>query len=216
MRVISLLDSLIPARDTEDYVPTIIGMFGCLKMILSHTCKSPESEDVETQQIDNLLHIYELCLHYAKWHSDHNVINAALETLAQLLKTPPKSLVSVLLSSQGITQSRIAANENIIDPSLGQSSISSASTTYGVNSNSTLNLQESDIPEINPNIDMWSIDTETVLSITPVECNSPSQDECKNDVTEMKGKILENYCGLKIGDIDSKNNHLNVTYIMIT
>lgn len=36
-------------------------------------------------------------------HSDHNVINASLETLHQLLRTPPTPLLKMLLSQDGIT-----------------------------------------------------------------------------------------------------------------
>jgi huntingtin len=54
--------------------------------------------------------IYELCLHYTN-HGDHNVVNAALETLHQLLQSPHPDLLSVLLSSRGVTRSHIQATE---------------------------------------------------------------------------------------------------------
>ncbi|XP_029667120.1 huntingtin isoform X1 [Formica exsecta] len=195
-----LLDIMMSTRNAEDYPSTIIGGFGCLRVILPYICKPLEPQDVETQQIDSLLHIYELCLHYTKWHSDHNVVNAALETLAQLLKMPPKPLVSVLLSSKGITQSKIILNQNACAPSLGQISISSASTAYGGNSDSIL-MHEPDVPEITPNIEKWIADTETIL---PATANPQTQNECgASDVVEMKEKISESYCGLKIGAINN-------------
>lgn len=196
-------DIIMPARNVEEHSSTIIGVFGCLRVILFHICKSSEPEDVETQQIDSLLHIYELCLHYTKWHSDHNVINAALETLVQLLKMPPKSLVSVLLSSEGITQSKIMTNQNAHAPSLGQMSISSASTACGGNSDPILNLHEPDVPEITSNINEWMSDTKMTQ---PVACSVQTQEESHttSDVIELKGKVLENLCGLRIEVIDSK------------
>lgn len=200
-----LSDIITTGKNADDHSSTVIGVFGCLRVILPHICKPSEPQDVETQQIDNLLHIYELCLHYTKWHSDHNVINAALETLVQLLKMPPKSLVSVLLSSEGIRQSRIILNQNVCVPSLGHISISSASTALGGNSDSILNLHEPDIPEITPNAE-WIADPETAL---PDTCNSQTQNECTSDVTETKGKMLESYCHLKIETTDSKNEHAN-------
>lgn len=204
MTILILSDIITPASNVEDHSSTIIGIFGCLRVILPYVCKPSELQDVETQQIDSLLHIYELCLHYTRWHSDHNVINAALETLAQLLKTPPKPLVSVLLSSEGITQSRIILNQNASAPSLGQISISSASTAHGGNSDSILNLHETDVPSItSTSVDKWIVDTETAL---PVAHNPPTN-ECASDMIETRGKTLENYCGLKIGVIDSKNKH---------
>lgn len=83
-------------------------------------------------------------------------------------------------------------------------SISSTSTAHG-NSDSILNLHEPDIPEITPNAD-WIADTETTLSDT---CSLQTQSECTNDVTEMKEKMLENYCHLKIETVDSKNEHVH-------
>ena len=56
------------------------------------------------------LQVYELCLHFTN-NTDHNVVNAALETLHQLLQSPPPDLVPVLLSSKGVTRSRIQAEE---------------------------------------------------------------------------------------------------------
>ncbi|XP_071652336.1 huntingtin-like isoform X2 [Temnothorax longispinosus] len=156
------LDIITSGKNADDHSSTVIGVFGCLRVILPYICKPSEPQDSETQQIDNLLHIYELCLYYTKWHSDHNVINAALETLAQLLKMPSKPLVSVLLSSKDITQSRIMSNQNACLPSLGHMSISSASTAHGGNLDSILNLHEPDIPEITSNAE-WIADTETTL-----------------------------------------------------
>lgn len=200
-----LSGEIMPAKTVEDCSCTIMGIFGCLRVILPHICELAESQDVETQQTDSLLHIYELCLHYTKWHSKHNIVNAALETLAQLLKMPPKPLVSIFLSSQGVTQSKI---NQIATLSLGQMSISSTSTAHGGNSDSILNLHELDVPEITPNMDNWVVEAETA---PPVVHNSHLLSECVNDVVEMKGKIFENYCGLKIGVIDSKNKRVNTT-----
>jgi len=153
-----------------------------------------------------------LCLHYTKWHSDHNIINAALEVLAQLLKMPPKSLISVLLSSEGIIQSRMISNQNTCALSLGQMSISSASIVYGGNSDSITNLHEPDVPEVAPNIDKWIADAEPA---SPAIYKVQTQNECVNDVIEIEGKILENYCSLKIGSINSKNNHVKIICIII-
>ncbi|XP_071580754.1 huntingtin-like [Temnothorax nylanderi] len=79
------LDIITSGRNADDHSSTVIGVFECLRVILPYICKPSEPQDSETQQIDNLLHIYELCLYYTKWHSDHNVINAALELLVTFL-----------------------------------------------------------------------------------------------------------------------------------
>ena len=47
---------------------------------------------------------YEVIMYCTK-HSNHNVVTASLETLLQLLRTPPLALLSVLLSTEGITPS---------------------------------------------------------------------------------------------------------------
>ena len=45
--------------------------------------------------------IYEFLL-YCTQHSDHNVLTATLETLQQLLRTPPPPLLEMLLSADGL------------------------------------------------------------------------------------------------------------------
>ncbi|KAG7190657.1 hypothetical protein KM043_006738 [Ampulex compressa] len=110
-----LLDMMLPINDDEDRSAIIIGIFGCLKVILPCICNTPENQENESLQLDTALQIYELCLHYTKWHSDHNVINAALETLTQLLKSPPKVLVSALLSNQDMPEITPQIEKWIID-----------------------------------------------------------------------------------------------------
>ncbi|CAK9812056.1 Htt [Anthophora plagiata] len=192
---------LVCISEDEGRIATIIGIFGCIRIILPHICNPLQVEEDDTVQIDSLLQIYELCLHYTKWHSDHNVINAVLETLTQLLKSPPKALVSLLLSNPGITHSRIALNQNDMSLSLSQASTSSTATACGENSECTLNLLDSDIPEINLKIEKWILDSETVL---PSGQNMQPSRESSNEIIEMKGKILENYSGLKIGAIENE------------
>ncbi|XP_034181194.2 huntingtin [Osmia lignaria lignaria] len=196
-----LLGVIVPISEDEGRVAAIIGTFGCIRIILPHLCKPSELEDDDSVQTDSLLQVYELCLHYTKWHFDHNVINAVLETLTQLLKSPPKALVSVLLSKQGISHSRIALNQDETVLSLSQMSTSSTTIACGENPEFNLHLLDSDIPEINPKIEKWILDSETV---PPLAQNSQTQKECSNNIIEMKGKILENYSGLKIGVIDNE------------
>ncbi|XP_012166671.2 huntingtin isoform X2 [Bombus terrestris] len=196
-----LLGIIVPISEDENRIAAIIGIFGCIRIILPHICNPSEDPDDDTVETDSLLQIYELCLHYTKWHSDHNVINAVLETLTQFLKSPPKVLISLLLSNQGITQSKIAVNQNEMMLSLSQASTSSAATACGENSDYTLNLLDSDIPEINPKIEKWMLDSET---IPPLMENVQISKECINNIVEMKGKILENYSDLKIGVIDNE------------
>nr|CAD7591332.1 unnamed protein product [Timema genevievae] len=118
----TLLDCVVPIRDTQS-VWTVLGVLGCLRHLLPHfgTTKPGEEElkgsfgvrkrhQEAPQAVDRLIQVYELCLHYTN-HPDHNVVNAALETLHQLLQAPPGALVPVLLSPQGITRSRVHATD---------------------------------------------------------------------------------------------------------
>ena len=50
--------------------------------------------------------IYEFLL-YCTQHSDHNVVTATLETLQQLLRTPPPPLHKLLLTRGGITHKTV-------------------------------------------------------------------------------------------------------------
>ncbi|XP_066585967.1 huntingtin isoform X2 [Prorops nasuta] len=80
-------------NDEKDQLPLILGIFGCLKMILPHLERNNDDES----SLESLLQVYKICLQFAQCHSDHNIINAALETLVQLFQNPVKSLVTVLL-----------------------------------------------------------------------------------------------------------------------
>lgn len=190
---------LVPITEDEDRLATVIGVFGCLRVIIPHLNETPSTGEPDVP-LHALIQIYELCLHFAKWHSDHNVINAALETLAQLLQFPSKELAPVLVSREGITRSRISLNENAARLSLGQMSISTATLSVK-NSDSTLNLFDPDIPEIKPTVEKWIVDSENVL---PVIQRPYIKKIVSDDIIEMDGKSVENYNSLVIGSIDSK------------
>ena len=58
-----------------------------------------------------LTQVFEILLHYCG-HSDHNVVTASLETLQQLFKTLPRSLMDVLVTKHGMKESAIYGLEN--------------------------------------------------------------------------------------------------------
>ncbi|KAF7996379.1 hypothetical protein HCN44_002011 [Aphidius gifuensis] len=110
--IINLSD--INNDDNDDNINLIVGILGCLKIIIPHMDNDKLENDPETDTIvhrlECLLQIYELCLKYIQWHSHHNVVNAALETLAQLLRSPNEELINQLTSINGPTGgSRILA-----------------------------------------------------------------------------------------------------------
>lgn len=142
----------------------MIGVLGCLRTILPHISAPVEPEvDLDAHRLDCLVQIYDLCLHYAKWHTDHNMVNAALETLAQLLESPDDDLVRILTSDSGIPSSKIITSENATRISLGQMS-ASTTTVSGDHSESRLTLFEPDLPEIHPNVEKWISDSINTLS----------------------------------------------------
>ena len=186
--------------DTE-CMTTVIGVFNCFRIMLPHMNTSLESESENAHRLKGFIQIYELCLHYAKWHSNHNVINSALETLIQLLQSPQRDFVSVLLSKDGIGHSRISATENIGRLSLGHMSLSTT-TMSGGTSDATLNLLDSDvsdIPDITPKVQKWITDSEKALPLI----QRPEKQEVSSDTGNITGKILDDYSNLKIGSISS-------------
>ncbi|KAL1138044.1 hypothetical protein AAG570_009739 [Ranatra chinensis] len=119
----TLLEMVLPVKiDESPY--TILGVLNCIRGLLGHlNCEGKETiirgsfgaKRKDNRQAilsaDTLIQVYELCLNWTH-HSDHNIVTAALETLNQLLSTPPPQFLSVLLSSQGLTRSRIQASSS--------------------------------------------------------------------------------------------------------
>ncbi|KAG8226325.1 hypothetical protein J437_LFUL009902, partial [Ladona fulva] len=110
----------------------ILGVLGCLRHILPHLSNSGANkkaasagaategtaslphhnlESAHLPQLESIFQVYELSLICAQ-HEDHNVVNAALETLQQLLRSPPDGLIPLLLdaSSSSITKERVSEN----------------------------------------------------------------------------------------------------------
>ncbi|KAK7079832.1 hypothetical protein SK128_022104, partial [Halocaridina rubra] len=118
----TILQTLVPV--TED-TPTsqILGSLLCLRSLLPHIVElcapivSSESQHHSTNILaieytvsyDQILQVYELCLHYSA-HVDHNIVTASLEALQTLLQNPPLPLLVTLISPDGITRSRIFAD----------------------------------------------------------------------------------------------------------
>ncbi|KAJ8026358.1 Huntingtin [Holothuria leucospilota] len=77
--------------------------------------KEEEKAEVTTKQ---LVMIYEFLLHCTQ-HSDHNVVTASLESLLQLLRTPPPTLRTVLLTKGSIPVRSINQGDTAADGSEG-------------------------------------------------------------------------------------------------
>lgn len=187
----------------KECMTTVLGIFNCFQLMLPHMDTPLENESENAHRLENFLQIYELCLHYTKWHSNHNVINSALETLIKLLQSPQKDFVSILLSKDGIGHSRIFLSENTGRLSLGHMSLSTTTVSDGT-SEVPLNLLDSDFSEISeisditPKVQKWIVESENSL---PAIHKSPKH--VSNDCVEMAAKIFDDYNNLTIGTIGS-------------
>lgn len=126
------------------------------------------------------------------------MINAALETLVQLLQNPPKYVVAALSSKEGIIQRINKLKER------GRQWPSKISLSMTVLSEDNLesNLFESDIldiPEIRPKVENWITGIPDTLGLSKISNKTDMQDSSQIIDT----KDLENYSGLFIGSIES-------------
>ena len=98
----------------------IIGVLLCAKLLLPKIYDRPELEFCPEACGDegegdgrgrSLLHrvlqLYELCIHFLD-HDSHSVVVQALETLQQILRSPPACVLPTLVSPGGITRSYIS------------------------------------------------------------------------------------------------------------
>jgi hypothetical protein len=188
----------------EEYVNTVFGVFACLRLILP--CIDSNSNlnlgFNEEHILDHYICIYELCLFYAEFYTNHNMINAALETLALLLENPPKNVVIALLSTEGISQ-RI---NKLKERGKQWTSRISLSTTVISEDNleSISNLFESDImdvPDIAPKVENWMTN---ITNVMPIVHKAQSNTNISDSSQIIETKDLGNYSSLIIGSIESK------------
>ncbi|XP_014662838.1 PREDICTED: huntingtin-like [Priapulus caudatus] len=115
-----LLEMPTAAAGEAESACMLLGVLMCLRHIVSHMSCS-DAGDVDNPlkgsfgkiakgldlgvATDQLVQMFEMLLCCTQ-HSNHNVVTAALETMHQLLKHPTPSLLSILLSPDGIPQSQ--------------------------------------------------------------------------------------------------------------
>jgi len=96
-------------------------------------------------EAEALLQLYELCIHFLG-HKDHNIVNASLETLQQLLRSAP-SLLTFLLATPGAAGgSRLATDQH-------QEEVQGEEQG-----------QATDLPSLQSMSDMTEVMTNTILS----------------------------------------------------
>lgn len=186
----------------EAHVNTVFGVFACLRLILPciDSNSSLAREFNEDQILDHYICMYELCLFYASFYTNHNLMNAALETLALLLQNPPKNVVAALLSREGITQRVNKLKER---GAQWASKISLSTTVMSEDHlRSSLNLLEADIdiPDIKPKVEKWMTD----MPDLPVINRAQSTADVSDSSRIIGSNDLEDYSGLVIGSIGGK------------
>ncbi|KAK7793413.1 hypothetical protein R5R35_014313 [Gryllus longicercus] len=199
----TLLDCVVPLRENQP-LSTVLGVLGCLRNILPHVASAAEAEEEmwgsfgvrkslreAPPSVDRMIQVYELCLHFSN-SSDHNVVVAALETLQQLLQSPPPDFLQVLLSSEGITRSRITINDSVKLTQRSLSQMSVAPSLIGGDESALLDSEPD--PDLQPqSIEQWMREVQSVTTI-PSDTTSMSEDP---------------YPSLGIGDEDDSTSYLS-------
>ncbi|CAL4162698.1 unnamed protein product, partial [Meganyctiphanes norvegica] len=124
----TLLQIIVPIYD-QNSTTQVLGCLMCLRSLIPHiselcaphpgtevTFSSPAGTQQQQPQTDytvsydQIIQVYEICIHYSA-HSDHNIVTASLEALQMLLSHLPAALLMALSLPEGITRSRIMADQ---------------------------------------------------------------------------------------------------------
>uniref|UniRef100_A0A1Y1K0T3 Huntingtin n=1 Tax=Photinus pyralis TaxID=7054 RepID=A0A1Y1K0T3_PHOPY len=206
----NLLDLLIPVQDDHSS-SLILGVLGCLKVVLPHIKNCSGDQEIKDSfglrkevnetpvAVDRLLQVYELCLYYLP-HEDHNITNAALESLNVLLQNCSSNLKSVLTSPTGINKSRIVLDSNIRSKPRSPSQMSVATPLSG-DENSESDLLDS----LRPDIEKWIDESKlSVMNITYAKTSEMMDKTLHYNSTELAGEEglgTSNYSNIDIGII---------------
>ncbi|XP_038046111.1 huntingtin-like [Patiria miniata] len=230
MLVKTLLMFVIPVKEDRN-IQMILGVLLCFRHVIPHLAsqevkelglkgsfgvtKKEEEGGVTSEQLQQ---IYEFLL-YCTQHRDHNVVTATLETLQQLLRTPPPPLLKILLTRGSITAVTIFEEETgktpeNVDDSAGGSQAPSLFGDSGLDEDSdTVSLTTTgsittDIPSSTSTSDT-GMDSESAISmlanlpdvpLLPGEIGNPEPlvDDSEVLVNDSQGE----YSNVAIGDID--------------
>lgn len=194
----------------ENQTSLILAVLGCLKTLIPHLKQLDESREskeiygTKKQQnnyhlsTDKLLKIYEIALNYCN-NSNHNIINAALETLCVLLQNAPEGLIKSLLSTNGL---------GLFCEKLRQRSPSQLSVATTHFSSVEESLLESDLTDsLKTDIEKW-ID-ESKLSVMNVTYAKTSEIYSRVQNENETSSRVENmdYTNITIGNISDSCAH---------
>ncbi|XP_025834519.1 huntingtin-like [Agrilus planipennis] len=213
----TLINALLPIEESHTSA-LIIGAMGCLKQVIPHL-NSPkydselkgsfgvtkESSEV-TVAVEKYIQVYELCLYYLT-NSDHNVINASLETLNIFLQYCPPDCKDILLSPDGISKSFLLFDANSRLKFKSPSSLSVTTTTL---SGDDLLHSESDLLDsVRPDIEKWIDDSKlSVININYVD--GSSQLPAKNSTIDHTDYDIASFdggseCAVSLAETESSD-----------
>ncbi|KAK3589444.1 hypothetical protein CHS0354_020780 [Potamilus streckersoni] len=228
----NLLEMVLPV-DNEISVHKLLGVIVCLRSLIPHLANpGPNDEGMkgsfgimakkkeEAVSKDQLMKLYQLLL-YHLGHQDHNVVNACLEALQQLLRTPPAELRDMLTTLGSIKMTYIyqkdmegesfrggevtAASSGTSLPSLSEdTSLDDESEIYPTS-------QSADTAYVS-DLDVSSLPS-TVESFKDTANNQASLDEGTPE-TAVILTTESDYTGIEIGEVtDEKSERSNLSTV---
>nr|XP_023020492.1 huntingtin [Leptinotarsa decemlineata] len=186
-----LLDQLIPVTE-DSSCSLILGAMSCIKSSIPTllSTNSDWNEKTKASINEQLLQVFELCLHYLNY-KDHNVVNVCLETLNVLLQNCPRDLRPIFLSNKGLGCQRIYTTNNTSD-SLKHRTPSQLSVATNLTAEDNL-FSESELTEtLHSDIEKWIDESKlSVMNITFAKTKekSVSLDKVNNIGTETERNL---------------------------
>ena len=109
----TIMDSVLPCSDVSAMKSEkILGLLVGTRAIIPYLDKHREALELDAEHVlHRCIQLYETCLCLID-SNENNIIAQALETLQQLLKTPPSVFKQVIISPSGILQSTIILKES--------------------------------------------------------------------------------------------------------
>eukprot|EP00794_Sanderia_malayensis_P005415 gene5415-6091_t len=222
-----LLGMIVPLTDDVNPI-LLLGVLLCFRHMIpklgetgdsySHAMKgsfgvnqpgtSDKTNDNGAENDDNnkLLKVYEVTMFCTK-HSDHNIVNAALEALQQVLQTRAESLLNILLSPHGISPTVTNASSGIGAHFGSELSLDTIGTEAG-DSGLEEDTQSSNEVRMKENFSEASLDSQTT-SLRDSACDEISE---ISGSTEQQPEIMvegEDSGSIETGEDEQDNEEDN-------
>ncbi|CAL1538264.1 unnamed protein product [Lymnaea stagnalis] len=225
-----LLEMILPV-DIDHEVPTLLGVILCLRHSIPHLVPSNnkdqglkdsfgyrESEAEQAIGEEKMVKILQALLHYSG-HSDHNVVTAALESLQQLLRTPPPILRKMLLTRGSISRTYIfihdfeeedqARIESVVDlTSMSDDANLDEDADLGY-TNSHPSARKSNTSGLMSEFEAKSATSQSRLAASLTESNVGYNELVNNDAILVTDGT--DYSGVEIGDLNEERSEMSAT-----